>query len=376
MSTDKQLYRSRNALLGGVCSGVAEYFDLDPVVMRILAVVITLLTAGLFAVAYVALWVVLPLAPKTADPVEVRPHSVQSDTYGSVTFESPRSKDDAAVYEAARTATGKQSAQVPFVGAGHTPPEPPPHAATWAQNAQAPRQNSAWQAPGWYTPDWKQNGWTNPSDSNPPSSSSGASQSIPPATPVGFVPPQGTPPLRSDFATPVAAEPARKSGRGVTAAVWLGSLVLSLGVAAFLAQFIDNISWWQFWPLIPATVGIALMVVPGKPGRRMAQFVNGLMLFALGGALLPMSLEVVSWDTVGVVFTNLWPLLVIMAGFFIISSALHSAWLRLLAGLCFVLFCLAGIWFAIPGVVEAIVLELPFDRELSFPFKVIVLRHL
>ena len=30
MSRTRQLYRSRNALVGGVCAGIAERFDVDP----------------------------------------------------------------------------------------------------------------------------------------------------------------------------------------------------------------------------------------------------------------------------------------------------------------------------------------------------------
>ncbi len=33
----RQLYRSRNALVGGVCAGIAERFDVDPLVVRILS---------------------------------------------------------------------------------------------------------------------------------------------------------------------------------------------------------------------------------------------------------------------------------------------------------------------------------------------------
>jgi len=37
----KRLYRSRrNRILAGVCGGIGEYFNIDPVIIRILAVVI------------------------------------------------------------------------------------------------------------------------------------------------------------------------------------------------------------------------------------------------------------------------------------------------------------------------------------------------
>lgn len=37
----RRLYRSRsNKIIAGVCGGIAEYFNIDPVIVRILAVVI------------------------------------------------------------------------------------------------------------------------------------------------------------------------------------------------------------------------------------------------------------------------------------------------------------------------------------------------
>jgi len=37
----KQLYRSRsNRLLAGVCGGIGEYFNIDPIIIRIIAIVL------------------------------------------------------------------------------------------------------------------------------------------------------------------------------------------------------------------------------------------------------------------------------------------------------------------------------------------------
>ena len=40
MNRTRQLYRSRNALVGGVCAGIAERFDVDPLVVRILFLIV------------------------------------------------------------------------------------------------------------------------------------------------------------------------------------------------------------------------------------------------------------------------------------------------------------------------------------------------
>jgi phage shock protein C len=57
----KCLYRSRNdRMIAGVCGGIAEYFDIDPVVVRIVAVIL-LLPGGLPGfLPYIILWVIVP----------------------------------------------------------------------------------------------------------------------------------------------------------------------------------------------------------------------------------------------------------------------------------------------------------------------------
>ena len=61
----KKLYRSRNdKMIAGVCGGLAEYFNVDPVVIRLVAVLL-LLPGGLPGfVPYVILWAVVPVAPE------------------------------------------------------------------------------------------------------------------------------------------------------------------------------------------------------------------------------------------------------------------------------------------------------------------------
>jgi phage shock protein C len=43
---DKRLYRSRNEkMIAGICGGIAEYFDVDPTLVRVGTVIVGLLTA-------------------------------------------------------------------------------------------------------------------------------------------------------------------------------------------------------------------------------------------------------------------------------------------------------------------------------------------
>jgi phage shock protein PspC (stress-responsive transcriptional regulator) len=48
--------------LGGVCAGLADYFDLDATIIR-LVWLLSVLFAGTGILVYVILWIVLPLAP-------------------------------------------------------------------------------------------------------------------------------------------------------------------------------------------------------------------------------------------------------------------------------------------------------------------------
>lgn len=55
-----KLYRSQtDRMLGGVCGGLAKYFDIDLTVMRLFFVILTLL-GGFGPLLYLILWIVVP----------------------------------------------------------------------------------------------------------------------------------------------------------------------------------------------------------------------------------------------------------------------------------------------------------------------------
>src|SRR5258708_21568947 len=59
----KKLMRSStNKKLGGVCAGLAEYFDMDVTLVRVLWLLVVL-CGGTGILLYIILWLVLPLAP-------------------------------------------------------------------------------------------------------------------------------------------------------------------------------------------------------------------------------------------------------------------------------------------------------------------------
>ena len=58
-----KLYRSRRVrVFGGIAGGLAQYFNLDPVLVRVLFVVVTLLH-GFGILLYIILWIVVPEEP-------------------------------------------------------------------------------------------------------------------------------------------------------------------------------------------------------------------------------------------------------------------------------------------------------------------------
>ena len=56
----KKLYRSTtDRKIGGVCGGLAEYFAVDPTIIRLLFVLGLLLVGGTFW-AYLIMWIIIP----------------------------------------------------------------------------------------------------------------------------------------------------------------------------------------------------------------------------------------------------------------------------------------------------------------------------
>jgi phage shock protein C len=60
MIMNKRLYRSQdNKILGGVCGGIGDYMNIDPVVIRLIFLGLVIITQSFFWV-YVVLWILIP----------------------------------------------------------------------------------------------------------------------------------------------------------------------------------------------------------------------------------------------------------------------------------------------------------------------------
>lgn len=324
MTNEKRLLRSRKALIGGVCAGVADYFEVDPVIVRILVVVFTLASGGLLAIPYAAMWAVVPLEPKEDAPLDVEPQSVHSETYGAVNVEASRKREAGAPSAAsAAQAAAWRYAHPSYTSAAHVPPEPPAGAARTRPVPQA-------DAPG---------------------------VAQPPYAPLSNLP-------YESWAPAPQQPPSHDSRSGVKAAVWAGSFLLFAGVTSLMASMVEGAKWWQYWPLIFVILGIARMVVPGEEGCRMRKFVKGLISFCAGATLLAMSLDIVGWRTLELMVFGLWPVLLMVAGLLLLGGALKSPALTLVAGVCFSAFCVAGlVWCSVPGDTDELVIRAPYGRE-------------
>jgi len=75
-----RLMRSGDRRLGGACAGIAEYFALDPTLVRVVALLLLLVgpLGGLTFLGYIVLWIVLPESPEAAS--QPRSQRRQTDT--------------------------------------------------------------------------------------------------------------------------------------------------------------------------------------------------------------------------------------------------------------------------------------------------------
>lgn len=56
----KRLIKSKNKMLCGVCGGIGEYLNLDPTVIRILWVVLSICSLGTGIIAYIIAAIIIP----------------------------------------------------------------------------------------------------------------------------------------------------------------------------------------------------------------------------------------------------------------------------------------------------------------------------
>ena len=98
----KQLMRDTDhALIGGVCAGVAAYFGISPLWIRLLAIVSPFMTFGTALLIYIVMWLSIPPAVTASDKLRMAGKPV--------TFDSLKKA-------AAEPAGGSQAAQTQYCG--------------------------------------------------------------------------------------------------------------------------------------------------------------------------------------------------------------------------------------------------------------------
>ncbi len=204
---DDRLYRSRtDRMLAGVCGGLADRLAIDPSLVRIGWVVLTLVSGGIFLVIYIVMALVVPEQPPAGWPTQAAPPGP-----GAVPGWNPP------------TSTGGASS-VAAAGAAAGPPTAGPDAPT-------------------------------------------GTPAGPTAAPGGWQPPGPAPAPSWSAAPPPPAEHDRRGG-GAVLVVGLGLIIL--GGWLFLRPYIPDfgIDLRSLWPLAVIGLGIFLVVAAVRPGPR------------------------------------------------------------------------------------------------------------
>lgn len=72
----RRLVRSRrDEKIAGVCGGLAEYFDVDSTLMRLLFLIFAIVVIPFGFLAYIIAWIVMPLEPLYAPPAAAQPQA-------------------------------------------------------------------------------------------------------------------------------------------------------------------------------------------------------------------------------------------------------------------------------------------------------------
>ena len=287
MNTNKRLYKSDDAVFAGVCGGIAEYLELDPTLIRILAVFLVLAGFGIPVVAYIIAMIVIP---KRSDDypgyIDVEPSPAQ--TYGA-----PASQPTSA----ARDASASTSTVAADPDSSPVNPDASPHVAYSTAQATPPGRA--------YT------------TSNP----------------------------EAYDAAPYADQPQEtvKTNSGIRTGITLGIFLVGIGLLALLGTVL-GISAWRFWPMLIIVFGFVVLCTPGAKGWSLARAGNGISIIAVGLALQLWTLGAVSLRAFWWTFVYLWPILLIVIGLAIIGSATKQSAFKLFGSLLFSVALLVGMW--------------------------------
>lgn len=82
-NSKRRIFRDADdAVLGGVCSGLSHYFGWDPIVIRLIMVVLAFVSFGTAIFGYILFWALVPVAWTTAEKLQMRGEPVNIDNIG------------------------------------------------------------------------------------------------------------------------------------------------------------------------------------------------------------------------------------------------------------------------------------------------------
>lgn len=58
----KRMYRAseKDSIISGVCAGIADYFEVDPTLVRLAWVIMTVFSYGTGGIGYLVMWMIMP----------------------------------------------------------------------------------------------------------------------------------------------------------------------------------------------------------------------------------------------------------------------------------------------------------------------------
>jgi len=86
---DKKLFRDpENKILGGVCSGLAAYFNIDDPIWVRLAFVVFTVTGGAGVLIYIIMWIIMPKAKTSIDRLRMKGNPINFQNIENMVEES------------------------------------------------------------------------------------------------------------------------------------------------------------------------------------------------------------------------------------------------------------------------------------------------
>jgi phage shock protein PspC (stress-responsive transcriptional regulator) len=374
MNTNKRLYKSDDPVFAGVCGGVAEYFELDPTLIRILAVIFVLAGFGLPLLVYIIAMLVMP---KHSDDypsyIDVKPAPAQSYASAAATSaasvagvnggrgESANAGVAAGVGVgagtradgSARGASGGTGAGAAGGGVGGATDGVAGAAGTAGTgDARTAGVATVTNAVGGATATAGIPLGGGMGTAKPVPGSPFAEGSVPPQVAWASTEATAAPGRAYTTCNPQAYDAADPTGSAATAkrpwysirtSVMLGILLVGVGLLALLGTFLD-ISIWRFWPMVIIVMGFMMLCTPGPRGWSLSRAGHAILTITVGFALQLWMLGVIVSTVFLFTFLNLWPILLVVAGLSIIGGATRQSVFGLFGSLLVSAALLFGIW--------------------------------